>query len=147
MTAPLDDLETDPRFPSGPWTGYFLQKAQPGRHYMELRLTFRAGTMVGQGRDRVGQFVIQGLYQIADGNCFWTKTYLGRHNVTYKGFNEGKGIWGVWEINEKGSLPMRGGFHIWPEGMPDPSQPQLSEHADLPEEVDVRSAEPQLIPV
>ena len=35
-------LETDPRFPSGPWTGFFLQKLLPGRHVMELRLTFRA---------------------------------------------------------------------------------------------------------
>ena len=35
------DLETDPRFPSGRWTGFFLQKAVPGRHLMELRLQFR----------------------------------------------------------------------------------------------------------
>ena len=25
-----------------------------------------------------------------------------------------------------------GGFHIWPEGMPDPTEPALSEEADLP---------------
>jgi hypothetical protein len=39
--------ETDPRFPSGPWTGYFLQKEIPGKHTMELRLTFRNGEMTG----------------------------------------------------------------------------------------------------
>ena len=47
-------VETDPRFPSGPWTGFFLQRAIPGRHRMELRLTFHGGVMEGEGRDRVG---------------------------------------------------------------------------------------------
>ena len=37
-------------------------------------------------------------YDVADGRCHWTKRYLGKHDVFYKGFNEGKGIWGVWEI-------------------------------------------------
>ena len=45
------DLETDPRFPSGPWTGFFLQPLVPGRHLMELRLTFRRGEVKGEGRD------------------------------------------------------------------------------------------------
>jgi hypothetical protein len=129
MTTPEQgDLETDPRFPSGPWTGYFLQPIIPGRHLMELRLTFRQGALAGEGRDRVGPFVIRGRYSVADGKCYWTKRYLGKHDVFYQGFNEGKGIWGVWEIPGDS----RGGFHIWPEGMPDPSRPQLSEEADLP---------------
>ena len=129
MTGPEHaDLETDPRFPSGPWTGYFLQKAIPGRHRMELRLTFRGGAMTGEGRDWVGPFTIRGRYSVADGKCYWTKRYAGKHDVFYQGFNEGKGIWGVWEIVEWS----RGGFHIWPEGMPDPSLPQLSAQADLP---------------
>ncbi len=51
-------LETDPRFPSGPWTGFFLQKEIPGKHTMELRLTFRAGSMTGEGRDWVGPFLV-----------------------------------------------------------------------------------------
>jgi hypothetical protein len=142
-------LETDPRFPSGPWTGFFLQRLVPGRHQMELRLTFRQGLLTGQGRDWVGLFAVQGHYAVADGRCTFTKSYVGKHNVYYKGFNEGKGIWGVWEINDKGYLPMRGGFHIWPEGMPDPSQPTLSEHADLPRTVEekVQSTEPQMVPV
>ncbi len=32
--------------------------------------------------------------------CHWTKTYVGAHDVFYKGFREGKGIWGTWEIQE-----------------------------------------------
>jgi hypothetical protein len=126
------DLETDPRFPSGRWTGFFLQKAVPGRHLMELRLQFQSGTMTGEGRDWVGPFLVRGQYDVADGRCHWQKRYVGRHDVFYRGFNEGKGIWGTWLI-----YPVTGGFHIWPEGMPDPTQPTLSEEADLPVAIDV----------
>ena len=132
-TTEHSDLETDPRFPSGPWTGFFLQPALPGRHQMELRLTFRGGTLTGEGRDLVGEFVLRGHYDLADGRCYWTKRYLGKHDVFYQGFNEGKGIWGVWEIPASEEFgAQRGGFHIWPEGMPDPSHPALSEAADPP---------------
>jgi hypothetical protein len=123
--------ETDPRFPSGPWTGFFLQPALPGRHLMELHLNFRAGEMTGEGRDWVGPFVVRGKYTLLDGKCHWTKRYLGKHDVFYQGFNEGKGIWGVWEIPDN-SIAMRGGFHIWPEGMPDPTQSHLTTEAELP---------------
>ncbi len=128
-------METDPRFPSGPWTGFFLQRAIPGRHRMELRLTFRDGVMEGEGRDWVGAFVIRGRYSIDDGRCHWTKRYLGKHDVFYKGFNEGKGIWGVWEMPH---IPLpgfnTGGFHIWPEGQPDPTGSHLTAAAELPVE-------------
>ncbi len=143
-------LETDPRFPSGPWTGYFLQKVLPGRHLMEMRLTFRQGQITGEGRDRVGVFIMHGRYDVADGKCRWTKRYLGKHDVFYHGFNEGKGIWGTWEIPTVPHPDMgRGGFHIWPEGMPDPSQPQLSEEADLPAPLvdDLEPAEPMAVPM
>lgn len=122
--------ETDPRFPSGPWTGFYLQKERPGKHWMELRLTFRQGTMTGEGRDSLGQFLIRGRYQLDDGSCHFVKKYVGRHDVFYRGFNEGKGIWGTWEIP-----PLwKGGFQIWPEGMPDPTQQRLSAAADAPVE-------------
>src|SRR4051812_37987332 len=117
MTAPvIDDLETDPRFPSGPWTGFFLQKVLPGRHLMEMRLTFRNGELTGEGRDWVGLFHLKGTYSVQDGKCLWTKHYVGRHDVFYDGFNEGRGIWGVWDMP---IYHQRGGFHIWPEGMAD----------------------------
>ena len=127
------DLETDPRFPSGPWIGFFLQKLIPGRHLMELRLQFRAGAITGEGRDWVGPFLIRGSYDLGDGRCHWQKRYIGKHDVYYQGFNEGKGIWGTWDMpTEVHPLVRSGGFHIWPEGMPDPTQPALSEEADLP---------------
>ena len=154
MSSAADQFETDPRFPSGPWTGFFLQKARPGKHRMELRITFQGGQLRGEGRDWVGKFAIRGRYNVADGKCYWTKRYHGKHDVFYQGYNEGKGIWGLWEIPTE-ALPdyCRGGFHIWPEGMPDPSRPQLSEEADLPlvveelEEVGVTEAPPHREPV
>jgi hypothetical protein len=132
------DLETDPRFPSGPWVGFFLDARLPGKHQMELRLTFRSGGLDGEGRDKVGKFVVRGKYDLAAGTCYWTKRYLARHDVFYQGYNEGKGIWGTWELDPKQNQGMtaRGGFYIWPEGMGGPTQPHLAEEADLPLQVD-----------
>ena len=122
-------IETDPRFPSGPWIGFFLQNYAPrGRHAMELRLTFVNGVMSGEGRDWVGEFLVKGQYTLSDGKCHWAKKYLAKHDVFYQGFNEGKGIWGVWEIGQLA----RGGFHIWPEALGDPTDDHLVAEADLP---------------
>ncbi len=96
-------------FPSGPWRGYY--NYGPGdRHGMELQLTFAQGAMSGTGTDDVGAFVIKGRYDTGTGECHWTKSYIGGHDVFYRGFREGKGIWGTWEI----TIRDHGGFHIWP---------------------------------
>jgi hypothetical protein len=121
-------VETNDRFPSGPWTGFFLQKAHPGRNWMKLELTFAEGKIVGTGSDWVGKFVVEGTYDVESGLCIMTKGYLGRHTLNYRGYNEGKGIWGTWRLESVD----HGGFYIWPEGMPDPTQPRLAEEADLP---------------
>ena len=125
---PANELEQDCRFPSGAWTGFFLQPLRPGKQWMELILTFRQGTLSGEGRDWVGKFLLQGRYQVDDGRCWWTKSYIGLHEVFYDGYNEGKGIWGRWEMESA----WKGGFHIWPEGMPDPSTPKKREAIDEP---------------
>jgi hypothetical protein len=137
--------ETDPRFPSGKWVGFFLDKRLPGRHQMEIVLTFAGGRMSGDGRDRVGKFTFEGSYDVADGKCAWVKRYVGKHTVGYTGFNEGKGIWGTWEMHHAG-LTFTGGFHIWPEGMADPSQPRLAEEVAVPVEPMVPEREPELVP-
>jgi hypothetical protein len=125
----LAPVELDPRFPSGPWTGYFLQYWLPGRHATDLRLTCRAGELDGAGRDWVGPFTIAGTYDVATGRCVWTKRYTGRHAVAYRGVNDGHGIWGVWELPQLGGLFIdRGGFHIWPDGA------DVSEAADRTEQ-------------
>ncbi len=127
------ELESDPRFPSGPWTGFFLQPLVPGRHLMELQLSFRHGEITGEGRDWVGEFIIRGRYDLADGRCHWSKRYVGKHDVYYSGFNEGKGIWGTWEIAETPPFAKQhGGFHIWPEGMADPTNSALHAAAEVP---------------
>jgi len=129
LPPPPPDVEQDERFPSGPWTGFFLQKLGSGRHWMELNLMFRSGKITGDGRDWVGQFAITGRYSTQNGTCRWVKRYLGKHDVSYEGYNEGRGIWGLWNIDVP---PLRGGFHIWPLGMPDPTQNGLSEEAGIP---------------
>jgi hypothetical protein len=114
-------VEIDGRFPSGAWTGFFLQGPSSARHWMELRLDFRAGTLRGDGSDGVGSFTLDGGYDVKDGRCWWIKRYVAQHDVNYTGYNEGKGIWGVWEIPPIA----RGGFHIWPTSMTDPTQNSL----------------------
>jgi hypothetical protein len=102
--------------------------------------------MTGSGRDWVGEFTIRGKYTIEDGRCHFTKRYVGRHDVFYKGFNEGKGIWGTWEIAACEAYgAQRGGFHIWPEGMPEGDEPVLSEEADLPAEQEVIIGAPLVV--
>ena len=96
-------------FPSGPWTGFYNYR--PGdRHRMDLQLTFANGNMSGDGVDDIGRFLIRGRYDDTSRECYWTKTYPGSHDVFYRGFREGKGIWGTWEI----TIREHGGFHIWP---------------------------------
>jgi len=123
-------LEHDGRFPSGEWTGFFLQPPSTSRQWMQLRLTFRQGTLSGDGSDWVGAFTMDGGYELKDGRCWWTKRYTGRHDVSYSGYNEGKGIWGVWQIPPT----QRGGFHIWPAGMADPTQSALGQTEEVPTE-------------
>src|SRR5262249_19364078 len=125
-TSPKTGAETDPRFPSGPWQGFFLMVGWPGRHSMELHLELRKTVMKGEGRDRIGEFLLHSKYSTDDGKCHWIKHYIGKHDVFYQGYNEGKGIWGVWEIPPE----HRGGFHIWPTSMGDPTFPKLTEALD-----------------
>ena len=136
---PSPAVETDSRFPSGPWTGFFLQPGTPERHWMELDLTFRAGVMAGAGRDRIGKFVIAGRYYLDDGRTYWTKTYLREHSIDYSGYNEGKGIWGTWEYLAN----WRGGFRIWPVAMGDPTQQTLAASAPVPAEAEPAESEPE----
>jgi hypothetical protein len=128
--APVEQTEQDSRFPSGPWKGFFLQPGRTDRSWMEIQLTFRKGEMRGEGRDRVGEFRFKGRYEVESGKCWWTKQYIGKHNLYYQGYNEGKGIWGVWEWLP--SHPYRGGFHIWPVAMGDPTGDRLAEALEEP---------------
>jgi hypothetical protein len=102
--------------------------------------------MTGEGRDLIGPFLIRGKYNLDDGKCHWSKRYIGKHDVAYQGYNEGKGIWGLWEIPPS----WQGGFHIWPSALGDLTRPTLAEAIDKPVELkpdfeELKGAEP--IPV
>jgi hypothetical protein len=126
------NLEQDPRFPSGPWTGFFLQFWLPGRNATDVTITYSRGEMTGRGYDRVGSYTIDGTYDAGTGQCEWTKQYLGKHSVKYRGLNNGQGIWGVWEIRQlAGLFTDRGGFHIWPEGSDVSEESERTEQAVL----------------
>jgi hypothetical protein len=100
---------SDTMYPSGPWTGFYNYQPKD-KHRMDLHLNFSSGKIAGEGTDDVGQFVIKGQYDAKSAECWWTKTYVGRHDVYYRGFREGKGIWGTWELD----ATEHGGFYIWP---------------------------------
>jgi hypothetical protein len=101
----------DDQFPSGPWIGFYTYSStKQNRHRMDLGLTFANGVIGGDGTDDIGKFVLRGRYDAKSREVHWTKTYLGAHDVFYKGCREGRGIWGTWEIGRFD----RGGFHIWP---------------------------------
>jgi hypothetical protein len=97
---------------------------------MDLHLNFANGSMSGDGNDDVGRFIIRGKYDTANRECYWTKTYPGSHDVYYRGFREGKGIWGTWEIG----VLSHGGFHIWPKGEHDGETASATAEAAKPVE-------------
>lgn len=105
---------SDKLYPSGPWTGFYNYQPKD-KHRMDLHLSFTNGKISGEGNDNVGAFIIRGQYHAESAECHWTKTYQGAHDVFYRGFREGKGIWGTWEIRQDS----RGGFHIWPKDAAD----------------------------
>jgi hypothetical protein len=128
----------EPLFPSGPWTGFYNYR--PGtRHRMDLHLTFANGLLNGDGSDDIGPFLIKGRYDEKTRECYWTKTYLGAHDVFYKGFREGKGIWGTWEI----TILDHGGFHIWPRRAGEGEE--RAETAVKQEPVDAIASEPAVM--
>ena len=121
-------VEADPRFPSGPWVGFWTQ-AGWGKQQMSLSLAFLDGRVEGQGRDIVGVFDFNGLYDLKSGRVVMTKQYERAHCVAYDGANQDDGmwLWGVWSLRSR-----RGGWHLWPEAEDDPTQRGLTAKKELP---------------
>ena len=108
-------LETDPRFPSGEWEGFYIYGFGPNaRHFISCYMTFQEGKVSGAGVDDIDRFIWKGSYDIERGRCALHK-YYPTHDVFYDGYAEKNGIWGSWEIT--GPIPSRGGFHLWPKGL------------------------------
>lgn len=123
------DLEANSRFPSGKWTGFFLQRLWRTRCIMNLEMTFHDGQLKATGADWVGPFTFAGNYDAADGSCRWTKQYIGKHRVLYEGKHDGRGIWGVWQIRLLGLCVDQGVFHLWPGEAEPTSDTERSERA------------------
>ena len=65
MPPPPQNLETDSRFPSGEWSGSYIQpKISRDRRRMNLCQSFQAGVFTGEGKDGVGEFLIRGRYEL-----------------------------------------------------------------------------------
>lgn len=112
MAEHEEGLETDERFPSGPWIGFYQQGGLQSRQ--RLGLTFKAGKVSGEGRDPAGHFLVSGTYQVEAGKCSLRKLYPS-HTVEYDGNAEGDGIWGRWVIRLSSFVMDNGVFHIWPD--------------------------------
>jgi len=119
---------SDATFPSGPWTGFYNYSQRPGKHRMDLGLTFANGRICGEGNDDIGRFVIRGGYETKSRECYWTKTYVGGHDVFYHGFGEDHGIWGTWEIPGDN----HGGFRIWPKAQGEDEGTRETEEEEVP---------------
>ena len=119
--------ETDPRFPSGKWTGFYLQpQIHYGRCWMQLFLRFSEGKISGEGQDIEGAFFLRGKYDLDEGEVWFQKHYRGWH-VYYKGLHTRKAISGLWH------LPLdRGTFLVWHESTNDPTIRRLRAEAEVP---------------
>ncbi len=104
--------ESDPRFPSGPWTGIYQQWGAQSRQ--RLMLHFKAGRITGSGRDPAGQFSVRGTYDTATGAARLAKFY-GSYIVEYDGASDSDGIEGRWIIRYELGHADSGRFHIWPD--------------------------------
>ena len=121
------DLETDNRFPSGRWKGYFLQPhANAGRCWMQLYIEFFDGRLHGQGSDIVGAFVIKGEYALDTGGVRFQKHYP-QYFVYYDGKHSGKAIAGIWHLPDGQDR-----FVIWHESVDDPTIDSLEAEAEVP---------------
>jgi hypothetical protein len=120
--------EMDPRFPSGEWVGFWIQRGS-GRQTMSLHLWFGDGLANGVGSDIVGRFTMQGTYDLKNGRCHLNKQYQRAHRVQYEGNSEGDELWlwGIWQLRQD-----RGGFHIWPKGANDPTLCRANAAREIP---------------
>jgi len=119
--------ETDPRFVSGRWIGFYLQpQIHYGRCWMQLFLRFSEGKIQGDGRDIAGSFFLRGKYNLESAEVWFHKTYNDWH-VYYKGRYARKAISGIWY------LPVDSGdFVVWSVDNSDPTIRRLKAEAELP---------------
>ena len=96
-------------FPSGPWIGFYTYASPQDKHRQDFQLSFENGRMDGSGSDDIGFFTLRGTYNEDSLETKWLKTYPGSHDVDYRGFREGKGIYGQWTQASNLDRPNAGG--------------------------------------
>ena len=96
---------------TGQWNGFYIESHQEQRGWMHQYLEFDDGELKGEGTDYVGPWTLQGKYDLSELKCVWIKSYVGKHDVTYRGMISKTGITGIWDIRELNT----GSFHIWPQ--------------------------------
>ncbi|MFN3168760.1 MAG: hypothetical protein ACE37H_17015 [Phycisphaeraceae bacterium] len=101
--------ETDKRFPSGLWMGYWMQGYIKGR--MRLTLEFSGGKITGEGTDPVGLFDMKGIYSLKHNMVSMVKRYRGAHSVGYVGGAADGGLNGTWQILR---IPQIDEWRLWP---------------------------------
>src|SRR5437762_10176239 len=95
-------------FPSVPRTGFYNYGRIAQKHRMDLGLVFTDSTISGDGSNDIGRFFVTGHFDETNGECSWTKVYIGGHDVFYGGVCGGESIWGVGGLPKKaGGLPIR----------------------------------------
>ena len=102
--------ETDPRFPSGEWQGFYMQDG--GQHRMTVQLCFQRGRITGDGVDGVGGGRMVGTYNLDGGQVTLRKHYFAQHMVAYIG-NGGplRSLQGRWDIRAD---ELCGFWRLWP---------------------------------
>jgi hypothetical protein len=90
----------------GRWKGFWEQIVWGRQPMHDLLLSFNDGAIHGSGRDIIGPFTFQGVFDAATGAVVMTKKYVGRHTVQYHGQYDGEGsIFGRWSIGAEWSGP------------------------------------------
>jgi hypothetical protein len=80
---------SDDLFPSGPWVGFYTYTDRPGRHRMDLALTFAKAMLTGEGTDDLSAFIIRGRYDAntKTSEVFWQENLVGEHQAAW--------VWGL----------------------------------------------------
>lgn len=100
-TTSSEKPELETKFEGGAVTGKYYQYNDG--HEMKFEFfSLRKGRVAGQGDDEIGAFTMAGVYN-ENGEVNFTKQYIGKHSVIYKGIlkcdsNGGFRIEGEWKI-------------------------------------------------
>jgi len=108
LDKPQPSVHSGKGFKTGVWEGYYQYPDKNGKKGaqdpMAMDVTMVAGVVAGYGSDKVGDFLIQGLYDDNTLEVSWDKQYVGKHVITYSGkLVDATTITGKWVLKRDGS--------------------------------------------